>query len=254
MSKSSQHSPQKGHRRAFTLIELLVVIAIIAILAAILFPVFARARENARRASCQSNMKQIGLGVFQYTQDYDEKMPLYVVNASASATPTNPRGWADAIQPYLKSTQIYQCPSESTAATTTAAAPWNGAVDPTVGDYTDYSYNMMLSSDSGGNYNRGISLAALTQPTLTVLNSDDSPSSSVSYNWGCGIGAACSVFPAGVATIGGAARHLDGANFSFCDGHVKWFKGATATKMANVYNGVTPGTTSNNNPTFNPTP
>ena len=61
-------------KRGFTLIELLVVIAIIAILAAILFPVFARARENARRASCQSNLKQIGLGIFQYTQDYDEKM------------------------------------------------------------------------------------------------------------------------------------------------------------------------------------
>ena len=71
-------SPQTLHRRttAFTLIELLVVIAIIAILAAILFPVFARARENARRSSCQSNLKQIALGIKQYTQDYDEKFPL----------------------------------------------------------------------------------------------------------------------------------------------------------------------------------
>mgnify|MGYP001548207113 CR=1 FL=1 len=65
-------------RRAFTLIEMLVVVAIIAVLAAILFPVFARARENARRASCQSNLKQIALGIFMYAQDYDERMPLLV--------------------------------------------------------------------------------------------------------------------------------------------------------------------------------
>jgi prepilin-type N-terminal cleavage/methylation domain-containing protein len=73
--KYLHRAPDSSLRRGFTLIELLVVIAIIAILAAILFPVFARARENARRASCSSNMKQIGLGFLQYTQDYDERMP-----------------------------------------------------------------------------------------------------------------------------------------------------------------------------------
>src|SRR5690606_6779733 len=72
---SNHISENSGAKRGFTLIELLVVIAIIAILAAILFPVFARARENARRASCQSNLKQIGLGLMQYTQDYDERLP-----------------------------------------------------------------------------------------------------------------------------------------------------------------------------------
>jgi prepilin-type N-terminal cleavage/methylation domain-containing protein len=77
------------HRKAFTLIELLVVIAIIAILASILFPVFARARENARRTSCLSNLKQIGMGFMQYTQDYDEKYPMsyWIANPSA-CTPT----------------------------------------------------------------------------------------------------------------------------------------------------------------------
>ncbi|RYF37083.1 MAG: DUF1559 domain-containing protein, partial [Cytophagaceae bacterium] len=83
-------------RNAFTLIELLVVIAIIAILAAILFPVFARARENARKTSCLSNMKQMGLGIVQYTQDYDGTYPQ---NYNGSTTSY---GWADAIQPYLK--------------------------------------------------------------------------------------------------------------------------------------------------------
>src|SRR5476649_2802466 len=74
----TRRAERTQHAGAFTLIELLVVIAIIAILAAILFPVFARARENARRASCQSNLKQIGLGITQYCQDYDERMPIVV--------------------------------------------------------------------------------------------------------------------------------------------------------------------------------
>ena len=106
---------------AFTLIELLVVIAIIAILASILFPVFGRARENARRASCQSNLKQIGLGMFQYTQDYDERFPIY--------GSTYELGWASVLQPYLKSSQIFQCPSEKTEPSS----------NPNSEKYTDYA-------------------------------------------------------------------------------------------------------------------
>src|SRR5690606_19287650 len=121
-------------RRAFTLIELLVVIAIIAILAAILFPVFARARENARRASCMSNLKQIGLGVMMYVQDYDERYPpAYRFNAAgddlADQTKSGMPGerfltgdagtfnsgyfisWMDLIYPYTKSIQLFVCPS-----------------------------------------------------------------------------------------------------------------------------------------------
>jgi prepilin-type N-terminal cleavage/methylation domain-containing protein len=79
---------QDEKRLGFTLIELLVVIAIIAILAAILFPVFARARENARRASCANNLKQIGLGILQYVQDYDEKIPFASIYNIAPASPT----------------------------------------------------------------------------------------------------------------------------------------------------------------------
>jgi prepilin-type N-terminal cleavage/methylation domain-containing protein len=98
----------KNIRCGFTLIELLVVIAIIAILAAILFPVFGRARENARRSSCLSNVKQIGLGIMQYTQDYDEYLPQGIQPPAYSVR------WSSLIQPYTKSTQIFRCPSDST--------------------------------------------------------------------------------------------------------------------------------------------
>ena len=94
----------------FTLIELLVVIAIIAILAAILFPVFARARENARRSSCQSNLKQIGLGFIQYSQDYDERMTPRGGDIAGGGTYTI---WSQKLQPYIKSTQLFQCPSNT---------------------------------------------------------------------------------------------------------------------------------------------
>ena len=93
----------------FTLIELLVVVAIIALLAAILFPVFAKARETARRASCQSNMKQLGLGILQYVQDYDDTMPSPQLAGTSVATPLY--SWRVMIYPYVKNTQIYQCPS-----------------------------------------------------------------------------------------------------------------------------------------------
>jgi prepilin-type N-terminal cleavage/methylation domain-containing protein/prepilin-type processing-associated H-X9-DG protein len=98
--------PIERNSKGFTLIELLVVIAIIAILAAILFPVFARARENARRASCQSNLKQIGLGIIQYAQDFDGYMPPSQLGADPALY-----SWPTLMFPYIKSAQVFVCPS-----------------------------------------------------------------------------------------------------------------------------------------------
>lgn len=110
---------------AFTLIELLVVITIIAILAAILFPVFARARENARRATCQSNLKQVGLGFEQYKSDYDG----YIAPVQAGSTSSYQRGWPTLISPYIKSDQVFKCPD----AERPAMAPNTAFIDPAVG-------------------------------------------------------------------------------------------------------------------------
>ncbi|RYX85549.1 DUF1559 domain-containing protein [bacterium] len=243
-------------KQAFTLIELLVVIAIIAILAAILFPVFARARENARRSSCQSNLKQIGLGVMQYVQDYDEGFPLH--NAGGPAF-----GFFAIMQPYLKSTQIYQCPSE-----TTTPADNN----PATNGYTDYAYNLTLGW-RGGNPVK-VSQAALTQSSLTVLALDDGLIGNAdgrADNWSAGCGTTPDCGTGALATFRGpyAQRHLETQNALFCDGHVKSYKGQTTTRSAAIYNACTPGTlggptsgngtctstiASGNSPTFNYTP
>lgn len=128
----------------FTLIELLVVIAIIAILAAILFPVFARARENARRSSCQSNLKQIALGIRQYNQDFDDRYLMASWNLSDGGGGNG--GWASVLQPYIKSTQIYQCPSQPNRDSTTDdpndnVSHWG---------YSDYFYNSNLGNFGSG--------------------------------------------------------------------------------------------------------
>jgi len=131
-------------RTGFTLIELLVVIAIIAILAAILFPVFARAREKARQTSCISNLKQIDLGFLMYAQDYDEKLPAVRFNPDWPWTvwpdPGHPNyGWARvftvAVMPYLKNTQLLQCPSDN------EDGRWGGSLDGISYAYNEFMYN-----------------------------------------------------------------------------------------------------------------
>ena len=235
--------------QAFTLIELLVVIAIIAILAAILFPVFARARENARRASCQSNLKQIALGVKQYLQDYDERYPRAMVSNGAQID-IPALGWATQIQPYLKSTQIYQCPSDTQDANE----------NPGSSGYSDYWYNPALSWN-GDTANAkwdaaGLNESALLYSTLTVMAGDgNAPTQSRTASYrldGCAAGGAATdsnntptasgsfctsggflVSRAGTG-YGGAFKHLEGTNLAFADGHVKWVKGLNAINSADV--------------------
>ncbi len=143
--------PPKRQHRGFTLIELLVVIAIIAILAAILFPVFQKVRENARRASCQSNEKQLGLAFIQYNQDYDEKFP-GVTAIGGPGNPGYPNGWANLIYPFVKSTGVYACPDDS------AQAP-----------KVSYSMNYFIWNSNDGRIESGVALAQFTTPASTVL-------------------------------------------------------------------------------------
>lgn len=118
-------------RTAFTLIEILVVIAIIGLLAAILFPVFARVRENARRASCQNNLKQIGLAIVQYAQDYDEFLPSRLVTQGV-----NNMSWRTMIYPYVRNPQLYSCPSNTNNKTS-------------AGEYNSFSAQILGTSDPG---------------------------------------------------------------------------------------------------------
>jgi prepilin-type N-terminal cleavage/methylation domain-containing protein/prepilin-type processing-associated H-X9-DG protein len=211
-------------RKAFTLIELLVVIAIIAILAAILFPVFARARENARRASCQSNLKQLALSMMMYAQDYDDTLTS-LGGPTVTTPPADPLGfnyysasgvywdsWASRLLPYTKNTQIYLCPSNS----------WNA-----------YGVNYGLpayASNASGNY---ISYFINSQPLSKFQN----PSESLMITEkGTGGGNQYVLYYNGNYAC--AKNHFDGGNIAFVDGHVKWYKFLSGNIGGNWTNAV----------------
>jgi len=247
-------------REAFTLIELLVVVAIIALLAAILFPVFERARENARRASCQSNEKQIGLGFIQYLQDNDELWPAGTITANAG--PSNSRycsmlnypvtnevgqGWGNELYPYVKSTQIFECPSD----------PNTNKV------FMSYAYNNNLAATwiaYYGQISQSVNVSALTAASKTVLvseiynvggayiNVDPSVAGEVSdpvwssgerqyqvpHNFYPATGQMHDFSPGLNGNLDGSenptqARHLGQSNFLFADGHVKSLNGISVS-------------------------
>lgn len=199
----------------FTLIELLVVVAIIAILAAILFPVFARARENARRSSCQSNLKQIGIGIMQYTQDFDEKLSYAAQDFTTGATfVSDAIIWADVLQPYIKSTQVFVCPSATNYNTPKATKPSRSATNFPYGvasGNNDLTYAFQFDAGKGA----PTALPAFTNVAETIMVAEraDVPGSDFNFFVNHLEGQR---FP--------GSLHLDGSNFLFADGHVKWLR------------------------------
>jgi prepilin-type N-terminal cleavage/methylation domain-containing protein/prepilin-type processing-associated H-X9-DG protein len=197
-------------RRGFTLIELLVVIAIIAILASILFPVFARAREKARQTSCLANVKQLVLGANMYSQDYDEMLPNGAQSADSSWGDANDTSWRMMILPYVKNVQIFQCPSKKMTST-----PFDGQSLLDGAQNAGYGINYQ-------HYNSG----APTPPTAASLGQAED-ASAVVLLW-----ESTGVFYVGIASNAhgdvrsdeAAGRHNGGQNCGFVDGHAKWLK------------------------------
>lgn len=221
-------------RCGFTLIELLVVVAIVGIVAALLFPVFSRSRENARRASCQSNLKQVALGLKMYTQDYDNRHPKQVFNLVGQ-----PRGWSDALFPYTRSLQVLQCPSEST--------PPNSQPDNL--GYTDFAYNSNLSNLPESELASSASTVMVCEGAAFSSEQPNNGNDNPMESDGCDGDSTSPGATPGVyqqIQVGGlfhadVTRHFSGGNYAFADGHAKWLL------PARVYNWCTPPA---NNATF----
>jgi prepilin-type N-terminal cleavage/methylation domain-containing protein/prepilin-type processing-associated H-X9-DG protein len=223
-------------KKGFTLIELLVVIAIIAILAAILFPVFAKAREKARQSTCASNLRQLGLALSQYSQDYDESIPAMKYGFPADSTSTNYElqcgskilFWTNYLEPYIKSRGVFECPSGLTM----------GCSLPN----TKRSYNMNVSLTNCCGDQGVVKMAKLIKPSETVHMLDSGVhvmfgSGGSSYGWYNGTPPADA--PSGSPTWPDwlqwvANRHSGGANVLWADGHVKWMKENTI-KYASLF-------------------
>jgi prepilin-type N-terminal cleavage/methylation domain-containing protein/prepilin-type processing-associated H-X9-DG protein len=229
-------------QRGFTLIELLVVIAIIAILAAILFPVFAQAREKARQAGCQSNVKNLATAIAMYTQDYDERMP---AGSRAQGGGLPAMRWGGQIQPYVKNLQIFVCPSDR-------RFTYGGAGGPTGG----YGYNACFLNN--------VAQAQIAKPAETLMLGDSCgvtntnpfrirPDLAVAW---CQVADNWNVDPAPRGTpcpspgqtrpidAGRVAyRHAESTTVAFVDGHIKPVRfeeinRAAATEDGNVLNVV----------------
>ena len=283
MSKSSSRSA-----RGFTLIELLVVIAIIAILAAILFPVFQKVRENARRTTCLSNQKQIGLGTLQYVQDSDETFPLLALGGTGVGTYTEldgstrtgnglAVGFADSIQPYLKSDQLLHCPDDPTPHI--ADPIWTNQNQYTGAAYTSYFYNAAIGAPNMQYGGPALALASIVQPASTVIGGDaDAYNAGTGYPYGngfyckfhvndkgndpnCTLAGPTDGYNQGTLGETSSKRHIDGANYSFTDGHSKFYRSSaiwgtqsTISSGSFVAGGMTyTAGKSGSDPTFNAT-
>jgi prepilin-type N-terminal cleavage/methylation domain-containing protein/prepilin-type processing-associated H-X9-DG protein len=233
-SKVGTKRTQATMNRGFTLIELLVVIAIIAILAAILFPVFGRARENARRASCSSNLKQIGIGIAQYTQDYDEKFPM--VDQGLLGVGTQGYPFHARLQPYIKSTQVFSCPSNSQS--TQVYQPSNTGTATVDNHYLGNGMNNNTGWDGNFDYPRPLDASDNANPGTALcrsLSEAASPSRTlvvVEYN---GTRSRANVGSVSVAGGLNPTNHLGTSNYLFLDGHVKSLKLTATVANGNMW-------------------
>ena len=226
----------RNQKAAFTLIELLVVIAIIAILAAILFPVFAQAREKARAISCLSNLKQIGLSTMMYAQDYDETYPFLYSNCDASADPTknDPNyGWGGKVMPYVKSKPLFKCPDDTRAKAEISYGTngWMGLGNfANKGDFAPANTQIPDFTDAYGHQLGGWyairNLASLNAPANVIIWYEDRwPEKDGYYDQ-----LACSNWEFAyerykdIAQAMAAKRHNEGSNLVLGDGHAKYYK------------------------------
>lgn len=241
----------RDKRVGFTLIELLVVIAIIAILAAILFPVFAKAREKARQISCLSNEKQIMLGLMQYTQDNDEQYPKGKTGYGV--------GWGSLVYPYVKSTAVYHCPDDPTGPTTGLEGfgetdyPVSYALNPNIGNATLGALNapastVLISEIQGAqaditNPAHDADTAGYPSHCSPIANGGDGPGNGGWIDWTVG----AKYVSGDPSDMGQPARnvpaqyiasnspvHTGGSNFAFADGHAKYTRGARISPGTNA--------------------
>jgi prepilin-type N-terminal cleavage/methylation domain-containing protein/prepilin-type processing-associated H-X9-DG protein len=218
---AQRHSaPSATGRKAFTLIELLVVIAIIALLAAILFPVFARARENARKSSCLNNLKQIGVGISQYVQDYDET---FMESRPSGVAASGTVAWHVVVMPYIKSTQIFKCPSNTITGNMMGTPGTPAPVVPAIP--RSYICNGRPHGTDGpirqGSF---VNLADIGKSSQVIAVLEVNNRSDPEY-WENDMNNNNYWFK----------NHLDQSNFLFVDGHVKAFEPTRTISPVNMW-------------------